>query len=227
MPAADERWCANHPVECAEKKAREAREEAIRNEARMQAEQMARDDAQRAERRDRDDAQRLVDDMQRNISSGHSRDQLRSDLSMATQSGGPKTQDVERQIAWDLTVSPSPSEVPAPQESVLPQNNDLGAPNVTLSPEAITNFESYPPKVQSYLLGRSNSPRAISITNMAPPTRRMVGWIVPGLFTTCSIKTASPPTYLMTPRTNTFGFVAQAPSSPWSVVRTIPSSSRS
>jgi len=74
MVAADERWCANHPVECAEKKAREAREEAIRNEARMQAEQMARDDAQRAERRDRDDAQRLVDDMQRNISSGHSRD---------------------------------------------------------------------------------------------------------------------------------------------------------
>ena len=31
--------------------------------------------------------------------------------------------------------------------------------------------------------------------------------------------------YLMTPRTNTLGFVAQAPSSPWSVVRTIPSSS--
>ena len=151
MVAADERWCANHPVECAEKKAREAREEAIRNEARMQAEQMARDDAQRAERRDRDDAQRLVDDMQRNISSGHSRDQLRSDLSMATQSGGPKTQDVERQIEWDLTVSPSPSQMPAPQESVLPQNKGLGAPNVTLSPEAITNFESYPPKVQKLL----------------------------------------------------------------------------
>ena len=41
--------------------------------------------------------------------------------------------------------------MPAPQKSVLPQNKGLGAPNVTLSPEAITNFESYPPKVQKLL----------------------------------------------------------------------------
>jgi cell wall-associated NlpC family hydrolase len=41
--------------------------------------------------------------------------------------------------------------MPAPQKSVLPQNKGLGAPNVTLSPEAIANFESYPPKVQKLL----------------------------------------------------------------------------
>src|SRR4030095_9676637 len=51
-------------------------------------------------------------------------------------------------VAPTSTVSPSPSEMLAPQKSVLPQNEGLGAPNVTLSPEAITNFESYPPKVQ-------------------------------------------------------------------------------
>ena len=41
--------------------------------------------------------------------------------------------------------------MPAPQKSVLPQNTGRGAPNVTLSGEAITNFESYPPKVQKLL----------------------------------------------------------------------------
>src|ERR1700704_4603627 len=54
-------------------------------------------------------------------------------------------------VAPTSTVSPSPSQMPAPQKSVLPQNKGLGAPNVTLSPEAITNFESYPPKVQKLL----------------------------------------------------------------------------
>src|SRR6266446_10054518 len=54
-------------------------------------------------------------------------------------------------VAPTSTVSPSPSEMPTPQESVLPQNKGRGAPNVTLSPEAITNFESYPPKVQKLL----------------------------------------------------------------------------
>jgi cell wall-associated NlpC family hydrolase len=49
------------------------------------------------------------------------------------------------------TVSPSPSETPAPEKSVLPQKNGRGAPNVTLSPKAITNFESYSPKVQKLL----------------------------------------------------------------------------
>src|SRR5216117_296324 len=54
-------------------------------------------------------------------------------------------------IAPTSTASPSPSQMPAPQKSVLPQNKGQGAPNVTLSPEAITNFESYPPKVQKLL----------------------------------------------------------------------------
>src|SRR5881227_551195 len=54
-------------------------------------------------------------------------------------------------VAPTSTVPPSPSEMPAPQKSVLPQNKGLGAPNVTLSPEAIANFESYPPKVQKLL----------------------------------------------------------------------------
>jgi peptidoglycan DL-endopeptidase CwlO len=49
------------------------------------------------------------------------------------------------------TVSPSPSQMPASQKSVLPQNKIRGAPNVALSPEAITNFESYPSKVQKLL----------------------------------------------------------------------------
>src|SRR5881227_4060496 len=54
-------------------------------------------------------------------------------------------------VAPTSTVSPSPSEMPAPQNSVLPQKTGRGAPNVTLSGEAITNFESYPPKVQKLL----------------------------------------------------------------------------
>src|SRR5882672_7414770 len=54
-------------------------------------------------------------------------------------------------VAPTSTVSPSPSEVPAPQKSVLPQKKGEGGPNVTLSPEAIANFESYPPKVQKLL----------------------------------------------------------------------------
>src|SRR5213082_1247968 len=54
-------------------------------------------------------------------------------------------------IAPTSTASPSPSQMPAPQESVLPQKKGRGTPNVTLSPEAITNFESYPPKVQRLL----------------------------------------------------------------------------
>src|SRR5437764_5463707 len=54
-------------------------------------------------------------------------------------------------VAPTSTVSPSPSEMPAPQKSVLPQKKGEGDPNVTLSPEAIANFESYPPKVQRLL----------------------------------------------------------------------------
>src|SRR5216110_4101673 len=54
-------------------------------------------------------------------------------------------------IAPTSTVSPSPSQMPAPQKSVLPQKKGRGAANVTLSPEAITNFQSYPAKVQKLL----------------------------------------------------------------------------
>src|SRR5256714_14095320 len=54
-------------------------------------------------------------------------------------------------VAPTSTVSPSPSEMPAPQKSVLPQKKGEGDPNVTLSPEAIANFETYPPKVQKLL----------------------------------------------------------------------------
>jgi peptidoglycan DL-endopeptidase CwlO len=54
-------------------------------------------------------------------------------------------------LAPTSTVSPSPSQMPAPQKSVLHQKKGRGTPNVTLSPEAITNFESYPPKVQKLL----------------------------------------------------------------------------
>jgi hypothetical protein len=54
-------------------------------------------------------------------------------------------------VAPTSTASPPPSQMPAPQKSVLPQNKGRGGPNVTLSPEAITNFESYPSKVQKLL----------------------------------------------------------------------------
>jgi cell wall-associated NlpC family hydrolase len=54
-------------------------------------------------------------------------------------------------VAPTSTVSPPPGETPAAQTSVLPQKTGRGAPNVTLSREAITNFESYPPKVQKLL----------------------------------------------------------------------------
>jgi cell wall-associated NlpC family hydrolase len=49
------------------------------------------------------------------------------------------------------TVSPSPRQPPAPEKSVLPQKKGREAPNVTLSTKAITNFESYSPKVQKLL----------------------------------------------------------------------------
>src|SRR5881227_878860 len=54
-------------------------------------------------------------------------------------------------VAPTSTVSPSPSQTSAPQKSVLPQKKGRGAANVTLSPEAITNFQSYPAKVQKLL----------------------------------------------------------------------------
>src|SRR6184192_979364 len=55
-------------------------------------------------------------------------------------------------VAPTSTVSPSPSQTPAPQKSVLPQKKGRGAANVTLSPEAITNFQSYPAKVRELLI---------------------------------------------------------------------------
>jgi cell wall-associated NlpC family hydrolase len=54
-------------------------------------------------------------------------------------------------VAPTSTVSPSPGQTPAPQKLVLPQKEGREAPNVTLSSEAIKNFENYPPKVQKLL----------------------------------------------------------------------------
>src|SRR5438067_10178169 len=47
--------------------------------------------------------------------------------------------------------TPSPSPTPTPSLSSTPEKGKRGAPNATLSPEAITGFENYPPKVQQRL----------------------------------------------------------------------------
>jgi cell wall-associated NlpC family hydrolase len=51
--------------------------------------------------------------------------------------------------------TPSPSPTPTPSLSstatATPEKGKRGAPNATLSPEAITGFENYPPKVQQLL----------------------------------------------------------------------------
>src|SRR6476646_1461207 len=54
---------------------------------------------------------------------------------------------------------PEPSETPSPTPTpslsstatATPEKGKRGAPNATLSPEAITGFENYPPKVQQLL----------------------------------------------------------------------------
>ena len=47
--------------------------------------------------------------------------------------------------------SPSPTPLLSPTTTAAPQREKRGAPNATLSPEAISGFENYPPKVQQLL----------------------------------------------------------------------------
>ena len=47
------------------------------------------------------------------------------------------------------TASPGPTETPSPSQSPHPQKK--GAPNVTLSPDEIAGYDSYPPKVRQIL----------------------------------------------------------------------------
>jgi cell wall-associated NlpC family hydrolase len=49
--------------------------------------------------------------------------------------------------------TPSPTETPSPSPSATatPEKTKRGAPNATLSPQAISGFENYPPKVQQLL----------------------------------------------------------------------------
>jgi peptidoglycan DL-endopeptidase CwlO len=47
------------------------------------------------------------------------------------------------------TPSPGPTETPSPSQSPHPQKK--GAPNVTLSPDEIAGYDSYPPKVRQIL----------------------------------------------------------------------------
>jgi peptidoglycan DL-endopeptidase CwlO len=49
--------------------------------------------------------------------------------------------------------TPSPTETPSPSSTptATPEKTKRGAPNATLSPEAINGFEKYPPKVQQLL----------------------------------------------------------------------------
>src|SRR5204863_7674652 len=47
--------------------------------------------------------------------------------------------------------TPPPPPTPTPSLSSTPEKGKRGAPNATLSPEAITGFDSYPPKCQQRL----------------------------------------------------------------------------
>src|SRR5256712_9509546 len=47
--------------------------------------------------------------------------------------------------------SPIPTPSPSPTATATPEKGKRGAPNATLSPEAISGFENYPPKVQQLL----------------------------------------------------------------------------
>jgi cell wall-associated NlpC family hydrolase len=49
------------------------------------------------------------------------------------------------------TPPPSPTPSPSSTATVTPEKGKRGAPNATLSPEAISGFESYPPKVRQLL----------------------------------------------------------------------------
>jgi cell wall-associated NlpC family hydrolase len=49
------------------------------------------------------------------------------------------------------TPSPGPTETPSPSRSPHPGAEKKGAPNVTLSPDEIAGYDSYPPKVRQIL----------------------------------------------------------------------------
>ena len=49
------------------------------------------------------------------------------------------------------TPSPGPTETPSPSRSPHPGAENKGAPNVTLSPDEIVGYDSYPPKVRQIL----------------------------------------------------------------------------
>jgi len=53
--------------------------------------------------------------------------------------------------AAEETPSPTPAETPAPSPSGHAPPGKKGAPNVTLSPDEITGYENYPPKVRQIL----------------------------------------------------------------------------
>jgi cell wall-associated NlpC family hydrolase len=53
--------------------------------------------------------------------------------------------------AAEETPSPTPAETPAPSPSGHAPPGTKGAPNVTLSPDEITGYENYPPKVRQIL----------------------------------------------------------------------------
>src|SRR5256884_9392520 len=69
-----------------------------------------------------------------------------SPSSKAKKKSSPKPQPSE---------TPPPSPIPTPSSSptatAAPEKGKRGAPNATLSPEAISGFENYPPKVQQLL----------------------------------------------------------------------------
>jgi peptidoglycan DL-endopeptidase CwlO len=73
-----------------------------------------------------------------------------SPSSKAKKKSSPKPEPSETPLP-----SPSPSPTPTPSLSstaqATPEKGKRGAPNATLSPEAISGFENYPPKVQQLL----------------------------------------------------------------------------
>src|SRR5437660_11439694 len=69
-----------------------------------------------------------------------------SPSSKAKKKSSPKTEPSETPPP-----SPIPTPSPSPTATATPEKGKRGAPNATLSPEAISGFENYPPKVQQLL----------------------------------------------------------------------------
>jgi peptidoglycan DL-endopeptidase CwlO len=69
----------------------------------------------------------------------------------------PKTKSKHKKASPTPTASPeespasSPTETPSPSRSPRPGAEKKGAPNVTLSPDEISGFDNYPPKVRQIL----------------------------------------------------------------------------